>query len=1108
MSGAAGGSRITRTAVKQTVEDYTENILSKIEGFKDAKLSGSINRPEKDDFGDIDIIVTIETEDDKRVVKKAIVELFASLSDDELPPLRNPKYNGKKSINHGEMVTVLYPISDMPGEFVQIDNIIALSSDEGAFKKTILDYPAELQGIILGLVKTPLLEERPEEVFARMGIKDIPELGENKEYEFHIDTSGLTLRLVTYGANYKILDSNTVWQSKSFTDVKTLLKDFDLDGSFNAFIEQVKRLKNERSKNRVKGFFKRSIKVGAAEQGTSKGDVKQRALDTVAQIQESRALHTRARLTTKYLDEDSKSRIAVFPGAFKPPHKDHIARIKAASEKVGDDGKVLVIISPKPRTKDGQETIDANQTVAVFDLYKSKGTLPNNVIFKISDTNSPVGAAYAEFESDSTQPYIAVFGKDDKARFSSIEDNLPNVVIDSFEEAGVGNTSATDLRIAIANRDKEELVKLIAPGVTAEEYLDALGIEEVEEIEEEIEEEVEEERDEVLEEEILEEEEDEDRDTNPWDKHATMLNKMQKRPELLKGLWKSISKASRKALVLYFREKKQQETAAPVESIKEQSNTKNNVLNENSTYSKDIDYKLKIRELTEHMLEKGMNIKPLPKVTFKHSNSANARLFNGKTAYYEPATSTIVLYTEGRHPKDIVRSFAHEMMHHIQNLEGRLGSINTTNTKESEHLNDLEKEANLNGTMTFRNWTDSVTENLTTKIDTFLTENNIKLPPDQEVVLQAGTEDHERGLIVKWRSDGGYDVAYWYGTPDNIVSAELVGDGESFGDIKHVWLGYHPELDSEEKVYEESSGVDGEVVCRGCGWIWDLENGGEDPYLCHKCGYDNSPNIGEQHKTRDPFGLNQYARELAADLEESLDQDETTASKKKELKEGVFDTITNKVSSDVFNSWKQQFDEDNNVGKISFNEEYDLVDSKGRQLEFYLEAELELNQTEERVYSADGGADAGDEEEFDSKGTMKDPGLAGDINLNFTIDPRDLPKAWTTLSMDLKDIVRHEIEHLTQSGYNIIPSKSLPDDQEIRDRILIYKTLPEREYYTLDKEIPAMLQGMYFKAKKLKKSFKDVVKVYLDSRKVSQEDQEKIIKRWKPAAKKLNLPNL
>jgi predicted RNA-binding Zn-ribbon protein involved in translation (DUF1610 family) len=31
------------------------------------------------------------------------------------------------------------------------------------------------------------------------------------------------------------------------------------------------------------------------------------------------------------------------------------------------------------------------------------------------------------------------------------------------------------------------------------------------------------------------------------------------------------------------------------------------------------------------------------------------------------------------------------------------------------------------------------------------------------------------------------------------------------------------------------------VICDGCGWSWDLFDGGDDPYICHKCGHDNTP---------------------------------------------------------------------------------------------------------------------------------------------------------------------------------------------------------------------------------------------------------------------------
>ena len=30
------------------------------------------------------------------------------------------------------------------------------------------------------------------------------------------------------------------------------------------------------------------------------------------------------------------------------------------------------------------------------------------------------------------------------------------------------------------------------------------------------------------------------------------------------------------------------------------------------------------------------------------------------------------------------------------------------------------------------------------------------------------------------------------------------------------------------------------IVCDDCGWSWKLSEGGEDPYVCHKCGNDNS----------------------------------------------------------------------------------------------------------------------------------------------------------------------------------------------------------------------------------------------------------------------------
>lgn len=121
-------------------------------------------------------------------------------------------------------------------------------------------------------------------------------------------------------------------------------------------------------------------------------------------------------------------------------------------------------------------------------------------------------------------------------------------------------------------------------------------------------------------------------------------------------------------------------------------------------------YPTMLSSLIQHMLSKGMNIRPLPKVKFVDDDSKNAKNFFGKTAYYDPTNKIVVLYTMDRHPKDVMRSFAHEMIHHEQNCNGKLQNITTQNTNEEGDLPEIEREAYEKGNMMFRNWTDTITE--------------------------------------------------------------------------------------------------------------------------------------------------------------------------------------------------------------------------------------------------------------------------------------------------------------------------------------------------------------------------------------------------------------
>jgi hypothetical protein len=116
------------------------------------------------------------------------------------------------------------------------------------------------------------------------------------------------------------------------------------------------------------------------------------------------------------------------------------------------------------------------------------------------------------------------------------------------------------------------------------------------------------------------------------------------------------------------------------------------------------EFKELLVSLTMYMMDQ-INIEPLPDLIFIEDDTKNAKDLLGKTAYYNPENKSITLYTLGRHPKDILRSYAHEMIHHKQNLEGRLTNIQGQNINEDEYLKEIELEAYKegNGEM-FRGW--------------------------------------------------------------------------------------------------------------------------------------------------------------------------------------------------------------------------------------------------------------------------------------------------------------------------------------------------------------------------------------------------------------------
>ena len=121
------------------------------------------------------------------------------------------------------------------------------------------------------------------------------------------------------------------------------------------------------------------------------------------------------------------------------------------------------------------------------------------------------------------------------------------------------------------------------------------------------------------------------------------------------------------------------------------------------------EFKELLVSLTMYMMDQ-INIEPLPDLIFIEDDANNAKDMLGRTAHYNHNDKTITLYTCGRHPKDILRSYAHEMIHHKQNLEGKLtNQINTQNINEDDYLKEIEEEAyRLGNGLLFRGWENSI----------------------------------------------------------------------------------------------------------------------------------------------------------------------------------------------------------------------------------------------------------------------------------------------------------------------------------------------------------------------------------------------------------------
>lgn len=674
MSGVAGGSRINKEDVERTFNSYYSNILKNIPGFKKATLTGSVKARSKSDYGDLDVAVFFEG-DDKKEVKQRIIDYISNKPDSLIVPFKSPKYAGKKYYNSGEIITVLYPIQNFKDEYIQIDNIIALSPEELDYKESFLDLPAEQQGLLLGLAKAILLEEEPLKVFERLGITDLPELKEGEEFEFNLSSGKLTLRIVKL-EDFKEVGRKEVWSTTEWSKVKDLFKNFKIDGTFDQLLSSLNRkLKNPRSRKRIAGTFKSMVSVKSGEVGTPKGDAKTSAISKVDQI----------------LAENVNGEVvALYAGGFKPPHVGHFNNAKFLLDQAD---KLVVFIGKKIRPG---EVITPEQSQEMWKIYSSYLNKPVEIL--IGDV-TPVKSLYdwTDNNQDKYSKIIVGYSPGEKSRyayFTKNKDKYSRVYLVEFKittDETDEKLSATSIRSNqeyfkslkwtpnLSNEDKNKVLSIFKKGLDTQEIVEKMK-----------------------------------KDVK------NVLFEMFKSTEKTSKTTKKIISEGSSGTPL---------TATAVQPSKDRNklvrlyNHLRNVLYEpdyniefnqesiNITLKRDrpssFDYTPYMSSLLEYMIDQGYKITPLPEVKIRKDLAESVDFF-GKTAYYDPTSRTVVLYCLNRHPKDVMRSFSHEMIHHMQNLENRLSNINTQNVNEDDNLMKLEEEAMLLGNKIFRSWEDKL----------------------------------------------------------------------------------------------------------------------------------------------------------------------------------------------------------------------------------------------------------------------------------------------------------------------------------------------------------------------------------------------------------------
>ena len=195
--------------------------------------------------------------------------------------------------------------------------------------------------------------------------------------------------------------------------------------------------------------------------------------------------------------------------------------------------------------------------------------------------------------------------------------------------------------------------------------------------------------------------------------------------------------------------------------------------------------------------QKRMGFEKPPRV-FLRDDPQNAQDPLGKTAYYDPEQMSVTLYIHGRHPKDVMRSLSHELVHHAQNCNGEFentGDMGEGYAQNDPHLREMERKAYEIGNLCLRDWTD--TRNSTI----------------YNVSLQEGAK--KKMSLKDWKNNELRTVlSERWGFSFNLLNESQEEVEEGLADARHSGRGRKPKLQKDRRKDDKQEVEEG--MCQQC----------------------------------------------------------------------------------------------------------------------------------------------------------------------------------------------------------------------------------------------------------------------------------------------------